>query len=543
MKQPINLGNGVSLGQAFGEDRATYGQFGLQGHHGQDMPAAIGTPIYAPESGTITVSGNGAKDRYTGRSIAGETIVVQGGSYEHWLMHLSSRQVSVGQQVTEGQVVGFSGNTGYSTGPHLHWGVRPNTPDINNGYRGFVNPMTVLATSAPAAAIVIPPTSNLVTLPAHVASWAVYRVGSGMVKGSADQLGSLAPARFGGLSYKIEGWIADTSVIITTQTYGRVAIWVKGTDAQFSKIAPPPAPPVAPPIAPYVPPAAPVSFPTDSTPYKVVKLIDGYGSATDAGNHTNPKAPVAEGDYYIFRKYPNRPDLINITKDLGRPGNIEAGRGGWINEADNVPDPIPEPVLPVEPPKPNYSTGGWDIPVPYQVPPVEAEPEAEPEPEAVPVVVTPSVNFRASYTPIDNNSPNKAHKFEVLKDFTIKELGTQAKDIKLHKGQTIGLYGTFEVGTTLYGRPILKSDTSKTLWYGVPLVVDGKSTSYVEPIEEEVEDEDIPTYATTPAERQAMDNATISDFLVFGIAKLERYLEWVERLLSGNRNNKNRRQK
>lgn len=130
------------LGQKFGEDPATYAQFGMNGHNGQDFPVNSGTPVYAPEDAVVTISANGTTDEYTGNPVSGETVVLRG-TMEHWLLHNSRRVVSVGQRVTEGQLVAYSGNTGFSTGPHCHWGVRPLDPQLANGYRGFIDPLTV----------------------------------------------------------------------------------------------------------------------------------------------------------------------------------------------------------------------------------------------------------------------------------------------------------------------------------------------------------------------------------------------------------------
>jgi chromosome segregation ATPase len=50
----------------------------------------------------------------------------------------------VGQEVTEGQQVGLSGNTGFSTGPHLHWGIFPIPRDRNNGYAGYIDQTSLI---------------------------------------------------------------------------------------------------------------------------------------------------------------------------------------------------------------------------------------------------------------------------------------------------------------------------------------------------------------------------------------------------------------
>ena len=95
-----------------------------KGHNGVDFGIPIGTPVKTALSGIIAGSGN--------------MDLVNGGrcrSYGKWIMvkhynglstlygHLSLINVTNGQQVSTGEVIGYSGNTGYSTGPHLHFSV------------------------------------------------------------------------------------------------------------------------------------------------------------------------------------------------------------------------------------------------------------------------------------------------------------------------------------------------------------------------------------------------------------------------------------
>jgi len=130
------------LGQPFGADPATYAAFGMEGHNGQDFPVAIGTPVRAPEDSVVFMNGNNLSDQYTGAPVDGLTIVLKG-THEHWLLHNSKLIALIGSKVKQGDIVAYSGNTGFTTGPHSHWGVRPLNPDINNGYRGFVDPLSV----------------------------------------------------------------------------------------------------------------------------------------------------------------------------------------------------------------------------------------------------------------------------------------------------------------------------------------------------------------------------------------------------------------
>jgi len=88
--------------------------------------------------------------------------------------------------------------------------------------------------AAPTPAPTPPPARSTVFLPSSVRSWRLYRVGSYLRPNTSDQIATLAPSQFPpGLTYKIEAWVGDYAVVITTQMFGRGVIWVKGTEAQF----------------------------------------------------------------------------------------------------------------------------------------------------------------------------------------------------------------------------------------------------------------------------------------------------------------------
>lgn len=88
-------------------------------HPGIDIGVAEGTPVHAGGSGTVIMASyNGGYGNYT--------CIDHGGGISTCYAHQSSIQVSVGQQVSQGQVIGLSGNTGFSTGPHMHFEVRIN---------------------------------------------------------------------------------------------------------------------------------------------------------------------------------------------------------------------------------------------------------------------------------------------------------------------------------------------------------------------------------------------------------------------------------
>ncbi|MEY2664564.1 MAG: hypothetical protein RIT04_372 [Candidatus Parcubacteria bacterium] len=93
-----------------------------QGHTGVDFAASIGTPVRASLSGTVVGVAN--TDLARGCYSFGKWIMVKHGDGLSTLYaHLSLQSVSVGQAVSTGQIIGYSGNTGYTTGPHLHYGV------------------------------------------------------------------------------------------------------------------------------------------------------------------------------------------------------------------------------------------------------------------------------------------------------------------------------------------------------------------------------------------------------------------------------------
>jgi murein DD-endopeptidase MepM/ murein hydrolase activator NlpD len=95
-----------------------YGQRWGRLHAGTDFAAPIGTPVYAASNGTVLAAGPASGyGRLVKLAHPGGTTTVYG--------HLSRETVTVGQAVQVGQLIGYSGNEGRSTGPHLHFEVRP----------------------------------------------------------------------------------------------------------------------------------------------------------------------------------------------------------------------------------------------------------------------------------------------------------------------------------------------------------------------------------------------------------------------------------
>ena len=104
-------------------------------HGAVDFGVSVGTPVYAAADGIVVTSTWGGSDSY------GYYIKIKhyNGLYTLYA-HGSSLVVSVGQEVKQGQLIMYSGNTGNSTGPHLHFEVRVSP----GGYSNRVNPLNYL---------------------------------------------------------------------------------------------------------------------------------------------------------------------------------------------------------------------------------------------------------------------------------------------------------------------------------------------------------------------------------------------------------------
>lgn len=96
--------------------------YGGKGHNGIDLRSAIGTPVKSAGDGVVVASGN--TDLQRGCYSYGKWALIRHQNNLSTLYgHLSLISVSAGQNIAEGQLIGYSGNTGYSTGPHLHFTV------------------------------------------------------------------------------------------------------------------------------------------------------------------------------------------------------------------------------------------------------------------------------------------------------------------------------------------------------------------------------------------------------------------------------------
>lgn len=101
---------------------AAAGAYSGKGHNGMDFRADIGTPVLAASGGVIAATGD--TDTGCRRASYGKWILIRHPNNLSTLYaHLSAIEVSAGSQVSRGNTIGYSGMTGYATGPHLHFTV------------------------------------------------------------------------------------------------------------------------------------------------------------------------------------------------------------------------------------------------------------------------------------------------------------------------------------------------------------------------------------------------------------------------------------
>ncbi len=104
-------------------------------HAGLDFAAPQGTPIYATADGIVKLAGN------MGNGYGNHVVIDHAFSYETLYGHMARIKVRAGQKIRRGEVIGWVGSTGKSTGPHLHYEVHKNGVDMNPIYY-FYNDLT-----------------------------------------------------------------------------------------------------------------------------------------------------------------------------------------------------------------------------------------------------------------------------------------------------------------------------------------------------------------------------------------------------------------
>jgi len=134
----VFIGN-FPVTQDFGANPDVYAaRYGLRGHNGTDFGCPSLTPVLAAADGFVSESGFDAGGY-------GNYVKIVHNGYLTLYGHLNDIAVKLGDKLIKGQLIGHSNNTGFSSGPHLHFGVAPcdakgvkTQPD--NGFSGYIDP-------------------------------------------------------------------------------------------------------------------------------------------------------------------------------------------------------------------------------------------------------------------------------------------------------------------------------------------------------------------------------------------------------------------
>ena len=113
--RPVNVTSLLGDGMKFREKHPVLGS--PRWHFGQDFRCPLGTEVYATGAGVVYYAGN------DNDGFGIKVVIDHGYGYRTIYGHLSECRVKRGQKVTRGDFIGLSGNTGISSGPHLHYQI------------------------------------------------------------------------------------------------------------------------------------------------------------------------------------------------------------------------------------------------------------------------------------------------------------------------------------------------------------------------------------------------------------------------------------
>ena len=119
------------------EIKKKFQEWGIVGHNGLDFGLSAGNEVFACDSGKVIQSGDNGD--------FGISITIQHSWGQSVYAHLQGTKVKEGDEIGVNKVIGLSGATGAAFGEHLHFAIKPNNPDQNNGYLGFIDPSPYLS--------------------------------------------------------------------------------------------------------------------------------------------------------------------------------------------------------------------------------------------------------------------------------------------------------------------------------------------------------------------------------------------------------------
>lgn len=122
-----SVGTGQFIQPYFGTITSRFGERWGRTHTGTDICGTTGDPIKAADTGIVITA------EYQSNGYGNIIIIDHQNGVHTWYAHLDSIGVKAGDTVEKGAVIGALGNTGYSTGPHLHFEVRENGKPVDPG--------------------------------------------------------------------------------------------------------------------------------------------------------------------------------------------------------------------------------------------------------------------------------------------------------------------------------------------------------------------------------------------------------------------------
>ena len=197
---------------------------GKEFHYGVDYAKTGIVPIVASADGTVNDTWPATKSTYG--NVVFLTHNINGKRYDTVYAHLKTLIVKKGTKVKQGEIIGYMGNTGRSTGQHLHFEVHEGA--WKTGRPNAVDPLKYVDVEDKK----VVSKKKVLYLPPITTSWSVYPLDKAPVKKNA--IAKLNPKKFNGLSYEILGNPQTDVYTIQTQQFGKVNIYAaKSTGAEF----------------------------------------------------------------------------------------------------------------------------------------------------------------------------------------------------------------------------------------------------------------------------------------------------------------------
>jgi len=137
LKLPFLPTEDYPITQGFGANPAVYSKLGMPGHNGLDFGCPAETRLCAPADGVVINS-------ELHKSYGNIVKIKHNGGYFTLFAHMNKCLVKVGDAVKTGDLIGLSGMTGFSTGPHLHFGLQ-SVKEGTKPYNYYIDPKPALS--------------------------------------------------------------------------------------------------------------------------------------------------------------------------------------------------------------------------------------------------------------------------------------------------------------------------------------------------------------------------------------------------------------